>query len=385
VSANLPRAGVLAPLARGLGLERAQLADGAGAFAALSRGFGRAMAREGGAEELRFELAGVAVRLRIAGPKLAAQLRCPFEHLAGGDSAGRPPALSIDLWSPAETGVAEPVAAPSVRSNPSGWEREFGAIAWSSDRRWIGVRRGALLTWHDRQAARIVGCGAAARADLYHRGKPLHLPLLIWHLDRGTPVIHAGLVARDREGVLLAGVGGAGKTSVALACRAAGFMFLGDDYIGLRRRGRAFVGHSVYGSTWLMAADLPLHPELAAHALRPRRPEREKSLILLHRLDPSRLGRSAPIRGLLLPKIVAARSATRPASSADALRQLAPTTMLRLPNAGAATFELLAELALRLPSAWLELGTDRDRIAELVDRCRIRWRARDPPSPSPGA
>src|SRR5947207_3705526 len=46
----------------------------------------------------------------------------------------------------------------------------------------------------------------------------LEWPLRFWLRHLGLPVLHAGLVAREGAGVLIAGPAGAGKSTVALAC-----------------------------------------------------------------------------------------------------------------------------------------------------------------------
>jgi hypothetical protein len=187
-------------------------------------------------------------------------------------------------------------------------------------------------------------------------------------------VIHAALVSKNGEGVLFAGKGGTGKSTAALACLEAGFDYLGDDYIGLdASEDSIFVGYRLYTATWLMAHHLVRFPRLIPHAIYPQRPAQEKTLVLLSRMFPRQLSAVASIRALVLPRITSNPSVQiRPASKAEALFALAPSSILLRPGSGPATLNKLARLAEGIPCYWLDLGEDLteipNRIIELLHR-----------------
>ena len=90
------------------------------------------------------------------------------------------------------------------------------------------------------------------QVSLYERGRPLHVPLCLWHCDQGFQVMHAGLVAEHGAGVLFPGMGGSGKSTTCLSCLEAGLQFLGDDFIALSQDADdIFIGHSLFGSAHL--------------------------------------------------------------------------------------------------------------------------------------
>ena len=323
--------------------------------------------------------AGRTVRLRVAGDGLAQKIADAFRHLLRGGNPSDTD-LTIDLWDASETSILcpvnpEPVEARQLSSNSY---VEFGLILGSLADRFVGAQRPQIVTWLDRCERHLVGC--VARHDqlpLYDRGKPLHFPLLLWHHDQGAEVIHAALISKNGEGVLVGGKGGAGKSTVALACLEAGFDYLGDDYIGLEACDPStFIGHSLYSVTWLMADHLTRFPRLIPHAIYPERPEQEKTLVPLSQVFSGRLLSCARIRALVLPRITGNSSThLRSASKGDALFALAPSSILLRPGLGATTLDKLACLSERVPCYWLELGRNLEdfpeRVQESIESARL--------------
>jgi hypothetical protein len=329
---------------------------------------------------------GGTARLRVAGHGLARQMAQAFAHLwVEGDISAAD--LVIDLWDERETAVACPWETQPVEDrilNTTSYV-EFGLILGALNDRFVGSQRPGVITWLDRREGRLIG--SVARHDqisLYDVGKPLHFPLLLWHQDRSNEVLHGALVSRNGEGVFLAGKGGSGKSTVALACLESGFDYVGDDYIALTESGEGrFAGHALYNATWLMADHLKKFPRFLEHALYPERRSEEKALVLLSQIFPERLLSRAPIRALVLPRITASPAVrVRPASRAEALFALAPSSILLRPNSGAATLEKLTRLVDAVPCWWLELDGDLAAIAGRVDEVLRSSRcASEPPLP----
>jgi hypothetical protein len=321
------------------------------------------------------KFAGRTARLRLVGDGLSQHIGEAFGHLLIEMNPSIP-SLKIDLWDQSATSIACPVGSVSVEPrllNTTSYV-EFGLILASVDDRYIGCQRPQVITWFDRCNQHLVGwVSDHNELSIYDRGKPLHLPLLLWHSDQDTEVIHGAVVAKNGEGVLLAGRGGTGKSTAALTCVEAGFDYLGDDYIGLEMSADgSFRGHSLYSATWLMSDHLMRFPRLIPYAIFPERPERDKTLVLLSQVFPQQLLRSATICALVLPRITANPTAQiRPASKAEALFALAPTSILLRPRAGAATLNKLACLAERVPCYWLDLGRNLSethvRLAQVMD------------------
>ncbi len=84
-----------------------------------------------------------------------------------------------------------------------------------------------------------------------------------------------------------------------------------------------------------------------------------KRILYLDRVHSNRLASDVKLRALVLPKVTDGEaSRTRPASRAEALMAIAPTSVMFLPRPSREAFARLAALVESLPCYWLELGTD---------------------------
>lgn len=340
------------------------------ATGAMAAAFERALARDpAGGVETWYRLGGQPVRLRIAGPGLAMRLPRALSHLRLMEAPAGPPALGIDLWDAAETGVARPIQYFRDVFDRS-WPFGRAVLASAREGRTIGMQSHQASTVLDLDAGRAVGCVEGFdRLSLFELGKPLQPLLFAWHSDRDTVPVHCGLVAREGRGMLFGGAGGSGKTTTSLLCLQAGFDYLGDDYIGLppADSGR-FQGYSFYNSTWLEPAHGRRFPWLQAHAIAGG-PEDDKQLVILSAVEGARLGERADVAALGLPRVAGTRDTrTRRASAAEAVLRLAPSSILQLPFiARHQALERMTELAGAVPAYWLDLGTDFAQIPRAVD------------------
>ncbi len=320
--------------------------------------------------ESYYRFAGQHVRIRVFGRQLADQICSPFAHLQTKGTVAVSPQLTIDVWDGGQIGLSCRLGSIDeyVRSI---WPVADGALTSSPDGRFVGHQLPQFKTWLDRKARRLIGWTPSGEELLLHeRGKPLLSLLSMWYKDQEIQVVHAGMVSRNGRGVLFPGSARAGKSTSALACLCAGFDFLGDDYIGLQVAGEdSFVGHSLYSSTFLEIDHLARFPLLMPHAIDGNLAQKEKPLILLSQIFSMRLKRSAPIRIVVLPRIVdAAESRTRPASKGEVLLELIPSSIVTMvPRPGARGFERLARLVEHVPCYWLELGRDLESIPHLVE------------------
>ena len=90
----------------------------------------------------------------------------------------------------------------------------------------------------------------------YEIGSPLRT-ILHWWADQGAyQFVHGGAVGLPTGGVLLAGKGGTGKSTTALACLEAGLLYASDDYCLIRTDTEPFV-YSIY-NTAKLRGDLDL-------------------------------------------------------------------------------------------------------------------------------
>lgn len=342
------------------------------AFELFSVAFER-MAEEFGEQltEVDFAVAGRHVRARILGVELARMFREAFELRPGGGE----PALEVWLWDESpDTGIDS-----RVRLECGLDERALRAsvvTGISESGRYVCNTAESWLNFLDLERARIVGC-VLSRAGLHihERARPLEWPLRFWLRRVGLPVLHAGLVARDGAGVLIAGPAGAGKSTVALACVDGGLDYLADDKVGLEAVGRsAYVGHRLYRSILASVDVLDRFPHLRSHARRRDTDGEGKAILMVSELFPRRLAGSCRIEAIVLPRLDAGLPAPRlrPARRAEAVARMLPNCLPLYPTWGRDDFGRLGDLVQSVPVFWLDVGGPPASLPALIESAARR-------------
>lgn len=196
-------------------------------------------------------------------------------------------------------------------------------------------------------------------------GSPLR-NFLRWHLARpNRDLLHAGTLAVDGVGVLLAGPGGSGKSGTVLAGLAHGLETVGDDYV------LATIGETV--SAQPLFNTLKQDPSgiarlgLADHRAANRLNWQGKLQFTLADLDLPPQPERITIRALCLPTITGERR-TRfvPAEGKEAFLALAPSGVSQIPGDRGSMFGFAAQISRRLPAYRMLLGTEPEEIATAV-------------------
>ena len=318
-----------------------------------------------------FAMAGTIVRFAIAGQALAAALLRAFDHLAVAPD--RPADLSVRLWDATETGIARPL--PDLRGLMAE-HAPFGDGLVARDAAGsvgaIGFQSPRVFALLDPAAAILAGCVTDAQAlSFFEIGKPLQPLLFHWHAAHGTLPLHAALVSAQGRGMILGGKGGSGKSTSALACARAGLDFLGDDYVGIGADGpRGMTGHSLYASAWLEDGHSRVLPWLTEHPLPGTDSgERKQSFSVLDAL-PGRLAQTTRIVAIGLPRVTAEPvAAARRIAPGEALRRLAPSSILQIPFLETPqAMAAIGRLVRACPCYELTVGPDLPSIARCVGR-----------------
>lgn len=300
------------------------------------------------------------VEVRFAGEPLACRLLPAFAHLAVAGE-GTPDAV-LGVWDVRSTGTELPWPAwpggTLVRGLISGYTG--GAI-----RSALEPASSAFSVYHAARREGFFCVPDAATLHPHESSFPLRT-LMNWSLGgRGLQLIHAGAVGTSRGAALLAGMGGSGKSSTTLACLDAGMLFAGDDFVAVDVA--AVEAFSLYATAKLFRADLGRFPALGASISHPGGDGDDKAVYFLHPQFRNQLVRSLTLRCLLLPRVSGAvQTFIKTATAAEAVRRMAPSTMIHLPGSGTEAFRAMAQLSARLPSYFLELGTDRAEVAGVI-------------------
>jgi hypothetical protein len=318
-------------------------------------------------------LAGVPIRLDLAGDALAGIVLPAFEVHPSTDLE---PRVHLEAYDAAATGAPMP-AEPRV---PVGED-------WGGIHSWPEAPGRPAGRWYARnlhgQAFVHVDGGpdrfAVADARLgpwWEPGAPLRQPLAWAMAGPDTTFLHAAAVGRPDGVVLLVGAGGSGKSSTALSALVSGLHFIGDDYCILRAGDPPEV-HTLFGVAKVAPDQLAaVDPDglLRPHVLSPGAVHEDpavqmaaKAVIATSRWPEGRFLAHAPVRAVVLPDRRSSPGLT-PIAAAEALRHLAPTSLLQLRGEGASSLRLQADLVRRVPCFRLGLLPDRQANPPVLER-----------------
>jgi len=343
-----------------------KLAEGAlPAFFQQAREEHAAAARREGERERRLRFGDRGVRLRFAGPALVDRLLpalapridarpAAHEVTAGLWEERASPIPSRDVpWRDTDVGPRGLVRAPAGANVMAVHETGSGAIT-------LIDRRARSLLYRVPDAARL---------PWWERAAPLR-PALFWALTgEGRHLVHAGAVGDgERGGALVAGAGGSGKTTVALAALEAGLRYVSDDYVLLHSQPE-LVAWNLYGTAKLDRGHLARFPTLAEEARVSPAPEAdEKAVLDVAASRPGAVAEALPIRAVIVPRIEGGRTRLDRVHRSKALLALAPSTAFQIPFDDGAVVRSLATVVRRVPCFALSVGDRPAEIAQAVDR-----------------
>jgi hypothetical protein len=311
--------------------------------AELERSFQRATSARGLMTQ-NVVVGGRLVALRFAGAELQGPLTRALAHLAAGTGS---PALTICVADSASTGVA-PRVESRLGSPGSGALHcvclpDSGAVYYLDATSrvaffWLPARE-SLKTW-----------------DL---AAPFRLLFAWWAQTLGAQLAHGAVVGAGSGSLLFAGPGGAGKSTLTLACLRHGLCTLGDDYVWIEP-GSPYRAHSLYCSVKAFAG--PLLAELGDPVSTD-----EKTTVFLAGRPGAQLARSLPLHGVAALRIAARPfPVVRRTTPMQVLAALGPSSLLQLPGSGADGLARLARLVRETRNFALDVGSDHTANAEVV-------------------
>jgi hypothetical protein len=311
----------------------------------------------------RYAIGGHAVEIRFAGDALVPFLTPALEHLAAPADYGKPD-LTICAWESESTNTPMPPRPWGsgdciARGDIRGFGNERIDLALSAD-------VGAVSLLDARENLGLFWIRAAGHVPAYEQGAPLRSILHWWMRRHGRLLVHAGAICREGKGALLVGRGGSGKSTAALTCMLQGWRYLSDDYCLLAAEGEPRA-YSLYNTAKLTPGHLENFPALQPAVSNPGELAGEKAQLFIHGHMPDRMISEIPVDMILLPRVGGdAETRLRPASPTAALRALAPSSLFQIPGTGRFEFQTLAGFVKRVPCFHLALGTDLDKIPDVL-------------------
>jgi hypothetical protein len=322
-------------------------------------------ARASGLIEEWFDIAGQCVRVRLAGPALEEYALPALAHhrlpTPGGEAD-----LSISVFDTRSTGVQMPRPVwPKTAYAPT---CEIAGIDGDRFLAAFNVGTGTFDLLDTAKAQAIHWIADADEHPAFEASAPFRIILHWWMRGRGVQFLHGGAVGTQRGAVLLAGKGGTGKSTTALACLAGGMKYVSDDYV-LVGRSPTPVVHNLYQTGKLNVEEVrERFPELEEAILGYTDPAGlDKVILLLADRYPQQVVNSLPLVAVVIPRVTgAAIPALHAASEDEALQAIVPSSVRQLVAVRRQDLDFTAELARRLPAYTLEFGPNMDRVPGVI-------------------
>lgn len=221
---------------------------------------------------------------------------------------------------------------------------------------------GGYVTAIDRRSSRgLVWFTKPDRIASWHIARPLMHAIKGVSLGTSWTPVHAASVARNGGAILIVGQSGAGKTSIAMACAAQGWDYLGDDAV-IVRAGPPRVA-SLYSSARLREDTFQRYPD----AMRACLGVSDDAGELKAEVDMALVGppvAEAEIRAIVVPQPTDwSEFRLAPLGRADTLRKLMTAMRQSMLGDEAAAFSKLAALVSQVPCYALTASGDASALS----------------------
>ena len=304
-----------------------------------------------------FRFGELEIAVRVLGPDPLQRL---LAMIAARTADPARDAVLLDVIGGSAQGLERLLPAPELRGRTVLRANEDLYYLWLDE-------AGGYLTAIDRRSGRgLVWFTKPDRIASWHIARPLMHAIKGASLRTSWTPVHAASVARSGGAILIVGQSGAGKTSIAMACAAQGWDYLGDDAV-LVRAGPPRVA-SLYSSARLREDTFQRYPD----AMRACLGVSDDAGELKAEVDMALLERpaaEAEIRAIVVPQPTDwSEFRLAPLGRADTLRKLMAATRQSMLGDEAVAFSKLAALVSQIPCYALTASGDASALSSGLAR-----------------
>ena len=342
-------------------------------FNSAQKLFISAQASRTGPVKRYFTLCGKTIELIFANETLLPYITPALEHIAAPSTES--PALQVFIWDDVTTDTVMPAppwfgyAVQKQSGHLEGLYTKRGDVRGFSSshiKTAYNWSANALSMYDCNERVALYWTRDARDLPAYETSAPIRNILNWWAQEHNYHFAHGAAVGTAKGGVLLAGKGGSGKSTAALACLNSGLLYASDDYC-LVSADPVPSAYSIFSSAKVDPGNIFRVEHIGPSRGRTGNKYDDKEVFFLYPRFADRIITGFPLRAILLPRITGKpESSISPATQTDGVKALIISTMCQFPGAGKKVVDVMQRLAGALPSYHLDFGTDPAQVPSLI-------------------
>lgn len=336
-------------------------------FKNLQKQFQLAAFKLGGIHSFNFLLANKNLTISTAGEKILHLTKQAFIHLEVPNNMVKEKPFTIFMWDENESGISLPN--PPWLSSENVSEDKY--IQFQLDHYFAYQFHHQSILYLYNVSENSAFCIVRDARNLINSfiAAPFTKLISFWAYKQNLNILHAGCVSLNNKGVLIVGRGGKGKSSTSIQCIIDGLDYLSDDYLLIENTSEKTMAYSIYNSGNLEVNNIENFPKIKSYIEIGNIDHNNKPYLFLSPIFKNKVKRSTEIKAIIVPLVTKNTSANfYPISSIEAIKALAPTSLVQLNTRGTNSLKYLASITRKLPNFCLELGSDFEDISLKVKK-----------------
>ena len=334
-------------------------------FEILKKKFQQASEKLEGTHSFNFQLANKNLTISSAGQSLLSLTTQALIHLEAKSNDLKEKPFTIFIWDENESGISLPN--PPWLSSENVSEDKY--IQFQLDHYFAYQFHNQSILYLYNVSENSAFCIVKDAQNLINSfiAAPFTKLISFWANKQNLNILHAGCVSLNNKGVLIVGRGGKGKSSTSIQCIIDGLDYLSDDYLLIDITSEKTMAYSIYNSGHLELNNIENFPKIKSFIDIGDINQNNKPYLFLSPIFKDKVKRSTEIKAIIVPLVTKNKSANYyPISSVEAIKALAPTSLVQLNTRGINSLQSLANLTRKFPNFCLELGSDFEDISFTV-------------------
>lgn len=313
-----------------------------------------------------FSLAGKQLLIRSAGTNLQNTTCQALKHIENfPTNIDTTSIFEIITWDERESGIPIPTTPWESPTNL----RDDSLMQFHLEHFFVSQLNNQTILFINNHATNQAICiiKDATKLNNGFLSSPYFKIIAVWASNNNLNILHAGCVSFKDKGVLIVGRSGKGKSSTSVQCMIGGLNYLSDDYILMDLNDEKPMAYSMFNSGKLKNKHIERFSKIDGKYRQGILDQNDKPLLFLYPYFKDQIIRSTEIHAIIVPNITTEELASyHTISEIEALRALAPSTLIQLKINNLNTLNTLSNLTRTLPNYELNIGSNLDHISTKV-------------------